>query len=121
MTGALHRAGCLTAVFAVFSAGSPAVAQERQAIGGCVERFVVEGKRIFLLGGGHQLNHLCAGGNSSELMDLSLSLHLLALADMWRDPGKYSPGIHAMPSSYEESVAGIKLRSLGYSWAGATG
>ena len=32
MTGALHRVWCLTAVLAVFSAGSPAFAQERQVV-----------------------------------------------------------------------------------------
>ena len=96
-----------------------AQAQERQVVGGCVERFVVDGKRIFLLGGGHQLNHVCAGGNTSELMDLSLSLHVLALVDMWRNPTRYELGLHLMPRAYEEDVAGTKLRSLGYQWAGA--
>src|SRR5690349_8570950 len=39
--------------------------------------YVLNGRRIYLMGGGHQFNHIAGGANSSELMDLSLALHAL--------------------------------------------
>jgi len=72
-------------------------------------------KHIRLIGGGHQFNHVAGCANSSEMMDLSLSLHALGLEYVWRKRPKLSSTIHNVPQYVSELVAKTKLNQLGVS------
>lgn len=82
-------------------------------LGHGVAEYQVAGRSIFLLGGGNQLNHVCAAGNSSETMDLTLSLHVLGLLRLAGAPDGLAPGLNPLPDSFSETVARAKLRALG--------
>jgi adenosylhomocysteinase len=69
--------------------------------------------RIVLIGDGHQFNHMAGCANSSEMMDLSLSLHALGLEYVWCKRPALSPSIHPVPFVVAESVARAKLDQLG--------
>ncbi|KXK61303.1 hypothetical protein AWW66_14270 [Micromonospora rosaria] len=84
------------------------------ALGGGVHEYLLAGRSVFLLGEGSQLNHVCAGGNSSETMDLTLSLHVLCLLHLVRRPDDLVPGLNPLPDSFSETVARAKLRALGH-------
>jgi adenosylhomocysteinase len=73
----------------------------------------INGKRIVLMGNGHQFNHMAGCANSSEMMDLSLSLHALSLEHVWCRRPALSASIHHVPSIVSESVARAKLDQLG--------
>ncbi|MET0648966.1 MAG: adenosylhomocysteinase [Pyrinomonadaceae bacterium] len=73
----------------------------------------VGGKRIVLMGGGHQFNHMAGCANSSEMMDLSLSLHALGLEYVWCQRPKLTASIHDVPTAVAESVSLAKLNQLG--------
>jgi adenosylhomocysteinase len=69
--------------------------------------------RVVLIGDGHQFNHMAGCANSSEMMDLSLSLHALGLEHVWCKRPALSPAIHPVPAIVAESVARAKLDQLG--------
>lgn len=75
------------------------------------------GRRIYMMGGGDQFNHIAGGANSSELMDLSLALHALTLEYIWKAP-ELRREILPVPASILEEVAGLKLRQLGIEYGG---
>jgi adenosylhomocysteinase len=75
--------------------------------------YQINGKRIVLMGNGHQFNHMAGCANSSEMMDLSLSLHALSLEYVWCQQPALSAAIHHVPSIISESVARAKLDQLG--------
>ncbi len=70
-------------------------------------------KRVVLVGGGHQFNHMAGCANSSEIMDLSLSLHALGLEYVWCRRPKLTATIHDVPAAVAESVSLAKLNQLG--------
>lgn len=71
------------------------------------------GRRLYLMGGGHQFNHIAGGANSSELMDLSLSLHALTLEHLWRSGESLSQEIHPVPMPILDAVGRLKLQHMG--------
>ncbi|HLA10356.1 MAG TPA: adenosylhomocysteinase [Pyrinomonadaceae bacterium] len=73
----------------------------------------VNGNRIVLMGDGHQFNHMARCANSSEVMDLSLSLHALSLEYVWSERPGLSNSVHPVPSVVSETVAQSKLKHLG--------
>lgn len=75
--------------------------------------YSVGGKRIVLMGGGHQFNHMAGCANSSEMMDLSLSLHALGLEYVWCQQPKLTASIHDVPAAVAENVSLAKLNQLG--------
>lgn len=68
---------------------------------------------ILLLGGGHQFNHVAGSANSSEIMDLSLSLHVLGLIHLRQQNSSAPPTVRPVPPSLVDEMARLKLDSLG--------
>jgi adenosylhomocysteinase len=76
-----------------------------------VDRFVLDGKRIYVLVRGALVNIAGLDGNPVEIMDLSfsvqaLSAHHLASHDL-------EPGIHRFPAGLDREIARTKLATLG--------
>ena len=86
--------------------------------GGGVVEYGLGSRRIVLLAGGRQVNHHCGEGNASDVMDLSLALHVICLRALWERSGRYAPGIAAVDPRDAEQVAAIKLRALGLAAGG---
>jgi adenosylhomocysteinase len=99
---------------AVDVTGLRAVADSAAYLGDGVEEFRLGSRTVLLLGHGAQLNHVCGGGNSSETMDLTLSLHVMCLLRLARSPSTFPPGVNPVPDSISEDVARAKLRILGH-------
>jgi adenosylhomocysteinase len=89
------------------------IAQHIQRIDHNLTEYRVDGKRIYLMGDGHQFNHVCGIANSSEMMDLSLALHVLAMEQLWTKRGPAANGLLPVPRSIENEVALLKLQQLG--------
>jgi adenosylhomocysteinase len=81
-----------------------------------ITAYILNDRRIYLMGGGHQFNHVAGGANSSELMDLSLALHALTIEHIWRAP-QLSREVHPVQESILDEVARLKLGQLGIEFA----
>ncbi|MFH8983799.1 NAD(P)-dependent oxidoreductase [Streptomyces varsoviensis] len=93
--------------------------------------YVLDGKRLTLLEGPGG-NHVYAGINPPEMMDISLALHALCLTHLAERPGPASASASAaasaperdplparllpVPAEVEAEVARRKLAALGYDW-----
>ena len=89
------------------------LATHTRTINETLVEYEVAGKRIVLMGNGHQFNHMAHSANTSEIMDLSLSLHALSLEHVWNDRPDLSHCIHPVPAHLAERVAQSKLDHLG--------
>jgi adenosylhomocysteinase len=90
-------------------------ARSERDYGGGVVEYELGSRRVVLLAGGGQVNHLCGEGNASDVMDLSLALHVLCLQALWEEPDRYEAGIAPVDAGFTERVAEIKLHTLGVS------
>jgi adenosylhomocysteinase len=94
--------------------GLAAMADARAEAAEHVEEFRIGTRSLFLLGGGRQVNHVCGEGNSSELMDLSLAVHVHCLL-AFTNPGSLLPcGLQPIDDAVLQAVAAEKLRTLGH-------
>lgn len=84
-----------------------------------VVEYALGSRRVLLLAGGRQVNHHCGEGNASDVMDLSLALHVLCLLTLWQRPGHHRAGIVAVDPADAERVAQLKLHALGLAWSSA--
>lgn len=78
-----------------------------------VTEYTINGNRIRLLGDGHQFNHMASCANSSEIMDLSLALHVLSIEDVWCKRPRMACAIHQVSRDIADTVAREKLNQLG--------
>lgn len=86
--------------------------------GGGVVEHTLGSRRIVLLADGQQVNHACGEGNASDVMDLSLALHVVCLRALWERSERYSAGLVAVDPRDAEQVAQMKLRTLGLAATG---
>ena len=91
------------------------LATHTRTINETLTEYEVEGKRIILMGNGHQFNHMAHCANTSEMMDLSLSLHALSMEYVWNDRPHLANCINPVPAHLAERVAQSKLNQLGIS------
>ncbi|WP_428963130.1 NAD(P)-dependent oxidoreductase [Micromonospora fluostatini] len=75
------------------------------------QRYRLAGRHLTLLAGAGG-NHVFAGINPPELMDLSLALHALCLARL-ASTGPPPAGLHPVPAEVDARVARTKLAVLG--------
>ena len=79
-----------------------------------VDEYVVKGKKIYLLAEGRLVNLAAAEGHPSSVMDMSFATQ--ALATEWLATGKkLAPAVYDVPEKIEETVASMKLASMGIS------
>lgn len=71
-----------------------------------------DGKRIYLLAEGRLVNLAAAEGHPSSVMDMSFSTQALA-AEWLVKGGARAPAVHDVPAEIEDSVARLKLASMG--------
>jgi adenosylhomocysteinase len=76
-------------------------------------RYLLDGRRLTVLEGSGG-NHVFAGINPPELMDLSFALHALCLAALAADR-RLPPGLGPVPADVDADVARLKLGVLGLS------
>lgn len=91
------------------------ISQSSRKIDDNIEEFIIDNKRIYLMGDGHQFNHMAGTANSAEMMDISLALHAYGVDDLWRNRNETHDRV-AAPISREvaDAVAERKLEQLGF-------
>jgi len=80
-----------------------------------VDEYVINGKRIYLVGEGRLVNLAAAEGHPASVMDMSFATQALASEWVVRNKGKLTPGVYEVDESIEKRVADFKLASMGVS------
>ncbi|MEM2322212.1 MAG: adenosylhomocysteinase, partial [Candidatus Bathyarchaeia archaeon] len=70
------------------------------------------GRKIYLLAEGRLVNLAAAEGHPSEVMDMSFSNQALCVEYLAKNPG-LEPKIYDVPKEIDETVARLKLKSMG--------
>ena len=81
----------------------------------CVEEYVVNGKKIYLLAEGRLVNLAAAEGHPASVMDMSFSTQALACEWLTQQKKPLLPGVYDVPADIEKTVAELKLASMGNS------
>jgi adenosylhomocysteinase len=78
-----------------------------------VEEWVLDGKRLFVLGEGRLINLAAAEGHPASVMDLSFANQALAAEHLVREGGSLSKAVHRLPVDIDRRVAQLKLAAMG--------
>ncbi|HXV45298.1 MAG TPA: adenosylhomocysteinase [Nitrososphaera sp.] len=96
-------------VDALYATGRPAQVRPN------VERFIVNGKRLFLLSKGRVVNLVAAEGNQPEVMALSFANQLLSILHVAKNYEKMERKVYAVPEKIDDQVARYALDAMGIS------
>jgi adenosylhomocysteinase len=88
---------------------------ERRTVRNLVEEFVVQGKRIVVLGEGRLINLAAAEGHPASVMDMSFANQALAAEVIAKQFTTLGKAVHRLPSSVDQEIARLKLQSMGIS------
>ncbi len=78
-----------------------------------VEYVLSNGRRVYLLAEGRLVNLVAAEGHPSEVMDLSFSNQAYAIKYLLEGRGKLPNSVRKLPDEIDESIAKLKLMSMG--------
>jgi len=72
-----------------------------------------DGRILNLLGEGRLVNLAAGNGHPTEIMDMSFAIQALCLEYLAKHGKGLTPGVHNVPKAIDESVARVKLASMG--------
>jgi len=78
-----------------------------------VDEWILDGKRLFVLGEGRLINLAAAEGHPASVMDMSFANQALAAEILAKSPDKLSNAVHRIPPEVDQDVARLKLEALG--------
>ena len=78
-----------------------------------VDEWVLDGKRVFVLGEGRLINLAAAEGHPASVMDLSFANQALAAEHLVHSGGSLSKAVHRLPPDIDRRVAQLKLDAMG--------
>ncbi len=78
-----------------------------------VDEWVLDGKRLFVLGEGRLINLAAAEGHPASVMDMSFANQALAAEHLIRSTGTLSKAVHRVPVDIDRRVAALKLAAMG--------
>jgi adenosylhomocysteinase len=78
-----------------------------------IERFDVNGKRLFLLSKGRVVNLVAAEGHPPEVMALSFANQLLSILYIAKDHDRMEVKVHSVPEQIDQDVGSYALDSMG--------
>jgi adenosylhomocysteinase len=79
-----------------------------------VDEYIVEGRRIVLLGEGRLINLAAAEGHPASVMDMSFANQALAAEYVLSDAGSHlARDVHRLPAEIDRDIARLKLASMG--------
>jgi adenosylhomocysteinase len=90
------------------------MAKEKRQIRPLVTEYVLENdRRLYLLADGRLVNLSAAEGHPSAVMDMSFATQALCLEYLSQNASSLEPAVHDVPPQIEETIARLKLASLG--------
>ncbi len=89
------------------------IAESSKEVRPNVTEYVVNGRRLYLIGEGRLVNLAAADGHPVEIMDLSFSVQLLSVLKIAKDHGKMEKKCYSVPREIDYEIATTKLALLG--------
>lgn len=89
------------------------IATARKHVRDFVEEFVVDGRRILVLGEGRLINLAAAEGHPASVMDMSFANQALAAEYLVVNQSTLTKQVHKLPESVDAEIATLKLASMG--------
>jgi len=93
--------------------GLARIASERRMVRNLVEEYVVDGRRIMVLGEGRLINLAAAEGHPASVMDMSFANQALAAELLAKESQTLAKAVHRLPPSVDQEIARLKLQSMG--------
>jgi adenosylhomocysteinase len=78
-----------------------------------VAEWLLDGKRLFVLGEGRLINLAAAEGHPASVMDMSFANQALAAEHLAKHAGTLTKAVHRIPADIDCRVAELKLAALG--------
>jgi adenosylhomocysteinase len=78
-----------------------------------VDEYIVNGKKIFILGEGRLINLAAAEGHPASVMDMSFANQALTLEYLVTSKTKLAPDVYSVPEHIDRQVAELKLNAIG--------
>jgi adenosylhomocysteinase len=78
-----------------------------------VDEWMLDGKRLFVLGEGRLINLAAAEGHPASVMDMSFANQALAAEHLAKVGGTLTKAVHRLPAEIDRRVAELKLAALG--------
>jgi adenosylhomocysteinase len=93
--------------------GLSRVAQGPRPVKPYVDEWILDGKRLFVLGQGRLINLAAAEGHPASVMDLSFANQALAAEHLVRHGGTLQKQVYRVPVEIDAQVARLKLAAMG--------
>ncbi|MBI4543092.1 MAG: adenosylhomocysteinase [Gemmatimonadetes bacterium] len=97
-----------------------AAATGPRAVRPFVEEWVLDGKRVFVLGEGRLINLASAEGHPASVMDMSFANQALGAEYLVRHGAALSRDVHRVPMEVDREIARLKLQAMGVRTDGLT-
>jgi len=80
-----------------------------------LDEYILDGKKIYILGEGRLVNLAAAEGHPAEVMDMSFANQALAAEFFVKNKGKLQNKVYILPKTLDLEVAALKLQAMGIS------
>jgi len=94
-------------------AGLAKVAKGPRPVRNFVDEWVLEGKRVFVLGEGRLINLAAAEGHPASVMDMSFANQALGAEYLFQHGSTLSKDVHNVPVELDKEIARLKLAAMG--------
>ncbi len=94
-------------------AGLAKAATGPRAVRHFVDEFVLDGKRVFVLGEGRLINLAAAEGHPASVMDMSFANQALGAEYLVQHGAGLAKDVHSVPKELDREIAALKLRAMG--------
>lgn len=93
--------------------GIKKVAKSARRVRPFMDEYIVEGKKVYVLGEGRLVNLAAAEGHPSEVMATSFAGQALAVEYLVKNRGKLPAKVLALPEKIDNEIAELQLKALG--------
>jgi adenosylhomocysteinase len=94
-------------------AGLAKVAKGPRPVRSFVDEWVLDGKRVFVLGEGRLINLAAAEGHPASVMDMSFANQALGAEYLFQHGSTLSKDVHNVPVELDKEIARLKLVAMG--------
>ena len=78
-----------------------------------VDKYIIDGKDVIILGEGRLVNLGCATGHPSFVMSNSFTNQTLEQIELWKNHANYENKVYVLPKHLDEMVASLHLAKIG--------
>jgi len=78
-----------------------------------MDEYILDGKKIYILGEGRLVNLAAAEGHPGEVMSLSFCGQAMACEYLVKNRGKLEAGVHVLPEEIDVMISGLQLDAMG--------